>query len=53
MNISLLTNIRNGTINGEILLQFIRQLQDHVAKADEDVCSENEDMRIKPNVYPV
>jgi hypothetical protein len=49
---SVLTDISDGAINGDILLQFIRQYQEHVTKAYQDMCSENEDMDVKPHVHP-
>jgi hypothetical protein len=50
---SRLTDVRDGSINGAALLQVIRQLQEHVAEANQDVCPENEDMCVNPQVYPL
>jgi hypothetical protein len=50
---SRLTDVRDGSINGAFLLQFIWQFQEHIAEANQDVGPKNEDMRINPQVYPL
>jgi hypothetical protein len=47
-----LTDVRDGTINGAVLLQFVWELQKHIAEANQHVSPENEDMCVNPYVYP-
>ena len=56
VNLSLrfsLTDVRDGAINGAVLLEFVWQLQKHIAEANQHVRPENEDMRVNPHVYPL
>ena len=48
-----LTDVRDGTIYRAVLLQFVWQLQKHIAEANQDVSPEDEDMRVYPHVYPL
>ena len=49
----LLTPIADASIYRNILLCLIRQFQEHVAEADEEVDSQNEYMCVQPDVHPL